>query len=49
MWDQVKQASPREVCGSVGLDGNPESMWWNNQVKAAVKRKEVFGARDEER
>ena len=48
MWDQVKQASPREVCGSVGLDGNPESMWWNNQVKAAVKRKEVFGARDEE-
>ena len=23
-------------------------MWWNNQVKAVVKRKEVLGARDED-
>ena len=23
-------------------------MWWNDQVKAAVERKEVLGARDED-
>ena len=32
--------------------GNPRSEWWNDQVKAAVKRKEdawkVLGARDED-
>ena len=33
--------------------GNPKSVWWNNEVKAAVKRKEAawkeaLGARDEE-
>ena len=56
MWEQVKQAmveSAREVWGSgrVGF-GNPKSMWWNDQVKAVVKRKEdawkeVLRARDE--
>ena len=38
----------REVCGSVVEGGNPKSVWWNDQVKAAVKRKEVLGARDED-
>ena len=32
---------------------NPKNLWWNNQVKPAVKRKEdawkvVLGARDED-
>ena len=42
------------MCGSVGVGGgNPKSVWWNDQVKAAVKRnkdvwKEVLGARDED-
>ena len=41
--------SAREVCGSVSVGvGNPKSVWWNDQVKAAVKRKEVLGARDED-
>ena len=26
---------------------NPKNVWWNDVVKAAVKRKEVLGARDE--
>ena len=56
MWEQVKQAmveSAREVCGSVRVGGkNAKSVWWNDQVKSAVKRndsisKEVLGARDE--
>ena len=46
--------SAREICGSVRVGGgNPKSMWWSDQVKAAVKRKEeawkeVLGARDED-
>ena len=44
MWKQVKQAmveSARDVCGSLQVGGgNPKSVWWNDQVKAAVKRKE---------
>ena len=37
------------MCGSVQVGGgNPKSVWWNNQIKAAVKRKEVLGARDED-
>ena len=57
MWEQVKQAmveSARELFGSVRVGGgNPKSVWWNDQVKAAVKRKEdawkeVLGARDED-
>ena len=57
MWEQVKWimiGSAREVCGilQVGI-GNPKSMWLNDQVKAAVKRKEdgwkeILGARDED-
>ena len=57
MWEYVKRAlvqSVREVCGSVRVaGGNPKSVWWNDEVKAAVKRKEaawkeVLGARDED-
>ena len=54
MWEQVKLAiveSAREVCGSVRVGGgNPKSVWWNDQVKAAVRdrRKEVLGAKDED-
>ena len=34
--------SGREVCGSVRLGGkNPKSVWWNDEIKAAVKRKET--------
>ena len=46
---QMKHAmveSAREVCGSEQVRGrNPKSVWWNDQVKAAIKRKEVLGAR----
>ena len=57
MWERVKRAmveSSREVCGSVRVRGkNPKSMWWNDEVKDAVKRKEaawkeVLAASDEE-
>ena len=45
MWEQVKRAmveSVREVCGLVRVGGkNPNSVWWNDMVKAAVRRKEV--------
>ena len=40
--------------GLVGVGGrNPNSVWWNDEVNAAVKRKEaawkeVLGARDED-
>ena len=42
--------SAREVCG-VGRK-NPKSVWWNEALKAVIKRKEdvwkqVLGARDE--
>ena len=41
--------SAREVCDSVQVKGeNPKSVWWNNQVKATVKGKEVLGARDKD-
>ena len=44
MWEQVKWVmveSAREVCGSVRVGGeNPKSVWWNDQVKSAVRRKE---------
>ena len=55
MWEQVKRAMveiAREVCVSVRVgEGSPKSMWWNDEVKAAVKRKvaawkEMLGARD---
>ena len=44
----------REVCGSVRVGGkNPKSVWWNDEVRAAVRRKEdawkeVLAASDEE-
>ena len=44
MWEQVKQAmveSAREVCGSVKVGRkNPKSVWWSDEIKAAVTRKE---------
>ena len=46
--------STREVCGSVRVEGkNPKSVWWNDEIKAAVTRKEaawkgVLAASDEE-
>ena len=48
-WAMVD--SPREVCGSVKKRW--ESVWWNDEVKAAVRRmeaawKEVLTASDEE-
>ena len=52
MWEQVKRAmveSAREVCGSARVGrGNLKNVWWNDQVKAAVDRKEVLGTRDED-
>ena len=34
--------SAKEVCGSVRVGGkNPKNVWWNDEVKAAVNRKEV--------
>ena len=43
MWEQVKRAmieSAREMCESMQVGGgNPKRVWWNDQVKAAVKRK----------
>ena len=33
--------SAREVCSSVRVgEKNPESVWWNDEIKAAVKRNE---------
>ena len=46
--------SAREVCGSVRVGGkNPKSVWWNDDIKAAFRRKEavwkeVLAASDEE-
>ena len=46
--------STREVCGSVRVEGkNPKSVWWNDEIKATVTRKEaawkgVLAASDEE-
>ena len=45
MWEQVKWAmveSTREVCGSVRFGRkNAKIVWWNNEVKTAVRRKEA--------
>ena len=45
MGEQVKRAmveSGREVCGSMRVGGkNPESVWWNDEIKAAARRKEA--------
>ena len=43
--DKVKWAivdSAREICGSMRVKGkNPKCVWWNDEVQAAVKRKEA--------
>ena len=43
MWVHVKRAiveSTREVCGSVRVGGgNSKSVWWNDEIKAVVRRK----------
>ena len=43
-WEKVKWAiveSSRVVCGSVRVGRkNPKSVWWNDEIKAAVKGKE---------
>ena len=45
MWKQVERAileSAREACGSVRVGGKiPKSVWWNEEIKAAVRRKEA--------
>ena len=45
MLEQVKWAmveNAREVCGSVRVGRkNPKSVGWNNEVKAAFRRKEA--------
>ena len=34
--------SARKVCGSVRVEGkNLKCVWWNDEVKAAVERKEA--------
>ena len=57
MWEQVKRKMverAREVCGPVRVvRKNPKSVWWNDEVKAAVRRieavwKGVLAASDEE-
>ena len=38
--------SAREVCGSLRIgEKRPKNVWWNELVKAAVKRKEIHGMR----
>ena len=54
MWEQVKREmaeSAREVCVSVRVGGggkNPKSVRGSDEVKAAVRRKEVLAASDGE-
>ena len=39
-WAIVESA--REVCGSVKVGRkNPKSVWWKDQVKYVIKRKEA--------
>ena len=46
-WTMVESA--REVCGSMRVGGkNPKSVWWNDEIKAAVRRKEALAASNEE-
>ena len=56
MWEQVKWAmmeSAREIFSSVRVGGKPNKLWWNDEIKAAIRRKEaawkgVLAACDEE-
>ena len=45
MWEQVKLAmleSERELCDSVKVARkNPKIVWWNDEVKAVVRRYEA--------
>ena len=45
MWEQVKWEiveGAREVCNLLRVGGeNPKSVWWNDEVKAAVRRREA--------
>ena len=45
MWEQLKRAmveNAREVSGSVRVVGkNSKSVWWNDEIKAAVIRQEA--------
>ena len=44
MWEQVKRAMvehTKEVCGSVRVEANnTNSLWWNDEVKTATRKKE---------
>ena len=41
--------SSREIFGSVKMGvKNPKSVWWNNEVKDTVRRKELLAACSEE-
>ena len=52
MWEQLKWPiveTAREVCGSMRVGRkNPKSVWWNDKIKTAVRRKVVLAANDEE-
>ena len=38
--------SARELCGSIRVGGkNPKSVWWNDEVKATVRRRSLPGRR----
>ena len=45
MWEQIKRGmveSAKEVCSSVRVGGkNPKNVRWNDEIKAALKRKEA--------
>ena len=47
LWEQVKRTiveSAREVCGLVRVGGkNPKTVWWNDEIKAAVRRRRLLG------
>ena len=41
-WKWVIVVSVREGCGSVRVEGkNLKSVWWNDDIKATVRRKEA--------
>ena len=51
MCEQVKQAvveSAREVCGSVRVGERTQRVWWNDEIKAAIRRNELLVVSDEE-
>ena len=43
MWEQVKWAmvETADVCGSVRVGERTQRLWWNDEVKAAVRWKEA--------